>query len=42
MAAYLAGGCLISIAIAMYLVHQWRVERDAERAATSTKTAAQL
>ncbi|MGO1326274.1 MAG: MFS transporter, partial [Brevibacterium aurantiacum] len=41
-AAYLAGGCLISIAIAMYLVHQWRVERDAERAATSTKTAAQL
>ncbi|TSI19485.1 shikimate transporter [Brevibacterium aurantiacum] len=41
-AAYLAGGCLISIAIAMYLVHQWRVERNDERASKTDAKAIQL
>ncbi|MGO2035054.1 MAG: shikimate transporter [Brevibacterium sp.] len=40
-AAYLAGGCLISIAIALYLIRQWQVSRSAEPAAVSTTAAAQ-
>ena len=38
--AYLAGGCLVSIGIALYLVRQWQVERRAERSSASAATVA--
>lgn len=40
-AAYLAGGCLVSIAVALYLIQQWRVGRRAEHATQAGEMAAE-